>query len=260
VKHILFTIAPIIFGFEVWSQSGQLLFNNICFTCHNKIDAEKGLTGPELGGITNLVTEEWFIEYVNSPYLMRKKGDYRNWCAWEHWKPTWMPNFKDSLTDVQIRSIYDYIAEETAEKDLKYQYACDSNFAFSNFYFYDSLPQLLASQLGLSFEWKDDTILSHQKIIATVEGDFHSINFFEMHSSRQELERISFDDRKGFKGPFHLDYLDIYPGNYLIVVAQGNFNQFDIQKFSLAKPLPENLKIILGEKGDMIAEIKALKL
>ena len=259
MKQIAFLFPFIILAFEGRSQSGQFLFEKNCFTCHNKIGLAEGLTGPALGGITNLVTEDWFIDFVSSPLLMRKKQDYRLWCAWERFKPTWMPDFKDSLTVAQIKSIYDYIADETAKQDLNYAYQCDSNFALSNFYFYDSLPNVLARQLGLSFEWKDDTLFSHQKINVTVTGDFRRINFFEMHSTRQELERISFNDSKGFKGPFRLRYVEIYPGNFLIVVAQGDYNKFDIQKLSLAARLPKKMKIILGEKGDMLSEITDLK-
>ena len=221
--------------------------------------SKEGLTGPTLGGITDLVTKEWFVDYVKSPYMMMKKRDYRMMCAWEHWKPAAMPDFKDSLTDIQIRSIYDYIAQETGEKRLHYPYACDSNFAFSNFYFYDSLPGLLASQLGLTFDWKDDTIHDIQNVTATVIGSFQRIDFYEVHSSRNELERIPTHDTKGFKGPFHLNSLGIYPGNFLIMVAQGEYNKFDIQKFSLAQPLPEKLNIILGQKGDMLTQMHRLK-
>lgn len=96
---------------------GKAVFSSNCASCHSMED--EGI-GPKLGGITSLLSEKKFKDFVQNPSKVIESGDRRSLSLSIKYKMV-MPPF-DFLSDEEITSIFSYIRQETrlhAYKPLK---------------------------------------------------------------------------------------------------------------------------------------------
>lgn len=101
-------------GIKVWALpspvDGKNIFTARCMACH-KID--KDFAGPALADIDKRQSIDWIIKFVHSPQAVIKSGDTTAVALFSKFKII-MPDHPD-LTDDNIKSIVEYIKEESAK-------------------------------------------------------------------------------------------------------------------------------------------------
>jgi mono/diheme cytochrome c family protein len=109
LKSTAIAIAAVVYGFNLQAQDGEALFKQTCSACHS---IGKGkLVGPDLKGINQKRSEEWFVSFVkNAADFGTKDADAKAMIA-EYGYP--MPN--QALEDDQIKTILAYIAENSPQ-------------------------------------------------------------------------------------------------------------------------------------------------
>lgn len=75
---------------ELTIQSGMVLFNQHCASCHN---FNEKVIGPNLAGVTSKVSKEWLTSFIQSPKTIIESGDERAMKLFEEYK-TYMPSFE----------------------------------------------------------------------------------------------------------------------------------------------------------------------
>ncbi len=91
--------------------NGAALFNQNCSTCHNfKTDG----IGPQLGGVSEKVSQDWLKDFIKNAGLKINAGDKRGIALQKKFKTT-MPSF-DYLDEESIASIIAFIGTNKAPK------------------------------------------------------------------------------------------------------------------------------------------------
>ncbi len=99
------------------AQTGENLFIQNCSICHS---LDRDLTGPALGCLEigeGRKNRNWLISFTKNSQKMIRAGDSLAVCAWNNYKPVVMSNF-DSLSDLQINQIFNYINQESLNRNL----------------------------------------------------------------------------------------------------------------------------------------------
>lgn len=89
---------------ELPVQEGMVLFNQNCASCHNFSSNE---IGPNLTGITTLVSKDWLKAFIKNPQQMIAKGDQRAVAQFEKFN-VYMPSFAQ-LNDEQLENLLGFI-------------------------------------------------------------------------------------------------------------------------------------------------------
>jgi len=89
-------------------SKGKAVFSSNCASCHSMED--EGI-GPKLGGITSLMSEKKFKDFVRNPSKVIESGDRRSLSLSIKYKMVMLPF--DFLSDEEITSIFSYIRQET---------------------------------------------------------------------------------------------------------------------------------------------------
>lgn len=95
---------------------GKLLYQRNCAACHS-MDLTRKLTGPALGNVHLYRSLEWFTEFTRNSQRMIAEGDSLAMCSWLAYGPVVMNSF-ESLTDVEVESIYLYIANKSMVQNI----------------------------------------------------------------------------------------------------------------------------------------------
>lgn len=263
MKYIFLLVILLVSSSICISQRGERIYKRECISCHNKIEAAAPLTGPALGGITNDVSIEWLIAYTKDSYKMEASGDFRALCIWSHWKPCVMPKYAGKLTEKQISDIYNYISKVSETNGLSYHLECDSNKVLSSFYF-EKVESEICNKFGLKNtknEFSKYNFPFDDTIKLNVQGDYRNIECYIVYTKRNELEPLSLPRIEQRPTQFDLGYIELDEfANYLIVVAQGNYNEFDIQQYLLQNSNNGIIELTIGLKGDIESEVSQLML
>lgn len=109
-KSTAIAIVSMVYGFSLQAQDGEALFKQTCTACHS---IGKGkLVGPDLKGVNQKRSEEWFVSFVkNAADFGAKDADAKAIIA-EYGYP--MPN--QALDDAQVKAIYAYITENSPQE------------------------------------------------------------------------------------------------------------------------------------------------
>jgi cytochrome c2 len=91
--------------------TGQTLFARNCSSCHNF--RQDGI-GPNLSGVTNLVSADWLQDYIKNPKSMIDKGDTQAVKLYHRYH-TIMPSFA-GLPDKEIQDLIAYLHTRKAQK------------------------------------------------------------------------------------------------------------------------------------------------
>jgi len=100
-------------------KAGEQLFKQNCAMCHSE-NLSTNLTGPALACLEqgeNKRERAWLLRFTRNSQKMIAEKDPLAVCNWIAWRPVVMTSF-DSLTDLQINQIYDYIKEESIKRNL----------------------------------------------------------------------------------------------------------------------------------------------
>lgn len=89
---------------ELPVQEGMVLFNQNCASCHNFSSNE---IGPNLSGITAIMSKEWIKEFIRNPQKMITDGDERALAQFEKFK-VYMPAFAQ-LDENQLENLLGFI-------------------------------------------------------------------------------------------------------------------------------------------------------
>lgn len=100
-------------------DEGKTIFNSRCASCHN---VNKQVTGPALAGVDKRRSIDWIIGFVHSSQNLVKNGDKDAVALFAQFNQIVMPDHPD-LTDVQIKSIVDYIKSAAASVSDKPPFA-----------------------------------------------------------------------------------------------------------------------------------------
>jgi glucose/arabinose dehydrogenase/cytochrome c2 len=97
-------------------QKGQALFEQNCSTCHNF--RTTGI-GPQLGGVTDAVSDDWIKKFIKDPKGMINNADERAGMVFNRFN-TYMPGFSH-LPDEDIDAIIAYLKTKPAppKKEFK---------------------------------------------------------------------------------------------------------------------------------------------
>lgn len=90
-------------------QKGQTIFAQQCGACHNF--RQDGI-GPQLGGITSIVSAEWIKNFIKDPKLTIESGDERAHQLYEKYK-TIMPSF-GSFSDEELNNVVAFLSTKKA--------------------------------------------------------------------------------------------------------------------------------------------------
>jgi glucose/arabinose dehydrogenase/mono/diheme cytochrome c family protein len=94
------------------ASAGERLFNQQCSSCHNF--RQDGI-GPQLGGVSSLVSDEWLRRFIRSPQQMLEAGDERTKRLVEKYQVV-MPSF-DSLSGSELDELIAYLrAQQPPER------------------------------------------------------------------------------------------------------------------------------------------------
>jgi len=91
------------------SEDGKAIFTTRCAACHN---VNVKVVGPALAGVEERRSVEWITNFVHSSQALVKKNDKDAVALFNQFNNTIMPDHPD-ISEVQIRSILDYIKAET---------------------------------------------------------------------------------------------------------------------------------------------------
>ncbi len=94
--------------------TGQAIFTRACSSCHNF--RQDGI-GPQLGGLTTLVSPEWIKHFIKDPKATIESGDVRAKKLFEQFHAV-MPSFA-SLTDEEINALIAYLNNQKATDHTK---------------------------------------------------------------------------------------------------------------------------------------------
>ncbi len=84
--------------------NGQIIFSQNCSSCHNfRMDG----IGPQLGGLTKVVSSDWIKDFIKDPNALIKAGDERGQKLFGRYK-TLMPAFLH-LSDTALNEIVAYL-------------------------------------------------------------------------------------------------------------------------------------------------------
>ena len=98
-------------------HKGQIIFAEQCGACHNF--RQDGI-GPQLGGLTSIVSSDWIKQFVKNPQHAIESGDERAQILFEQYK-TVMPSF-NKLSDEEILSVIAFIHTKPAPDPKKYKF------------------------------------------------------------------------------------------------------------------------------------------
>ena len=87
------------------AETGEGLFKTRCAACHS-IGGGR-LVGPDLAGLSERRSQEWFIRFVKSPKTMLDAGDETAVALYAEFNPILMPD--QALSDAEIVSVVQYI-------------------------------------------------------------------------------------------------------------------------------------------------------
>jgi mono/diheme cytochrome c family protein len=90
-------------------RKGQIIFAQQCGACHNF--RNDGI-GPQLGGVTAVVSIDWIKNFVKDPKLAIESGDERAHQLYEKYK-TIMPSFT-SFTEEDLNSVVAFLHTKAA--------------------------------------------------------------------------------------------------------------------------------------------------
>jgi mono/diheme cytochrome c family protein len=91
-------------------NNGEELFKTVCSACHT---INKGrLVGPDLGGISKKLDQEWLISFIRSSQKMIKSGDSAAVAIFNEYNKIPMPD--NNFSDEQIISILEYIDAQSS--------------------------------------------------------------------------------------------------------------------------------------------------
>src|SRR5687767_13217365 len=94
--------------------AGQRIFAENCSACHNfKNDG----IGPQLGGLTSVVTADWIRSFIKAPETIIESGDERAQALYEKYK-TIMPSFS-YYSDDQVNDLIAYLSTQKSPKKKK---------------------------------------------------------------------------------------------------------------------------------------------
>lgn len=93
--------------------AGKVAFLQNCSSCHNF--RQDGI-GPQLGGITKLVSSDWIKGFIKSPKALVESGDERSKELLAHYK-TLMPSFAH-YSDAELGSIIAYLHTQKAPESV----------------------------------------------------------------------------------------------------------------------------------------------
>src|SRR5690606_27396443 len=97
-------------------HKGQIIFSEQCGACHNF--RQDGI-GPQLGGLTSIVSADWIKKFVKNPQHAIESGDERAQILFEKYKSV-MPSF-DKLTENEISCVIAFIHTKPAPDPKKYR-------------------------------------------------------------------------------------------------------------------------------------------
>ena len=127
--------------------TGQTLFARNCSSCHNF--RQDGI-GPNLSGVTSLVSADWLRDYIKNPKSMIDKGDTQAVKLYRRYH-TIMPSFA-GLPDKEIQDLIAYLHTQKAQKIKEEE---NDPLAIK-----DPIPMHIASS-GLVAELKEITQIPH---------------------------------------------------------------------------------------------------
>ncbi len=93
---------------------GQVTFLQNCSTCHNF--RQNGI-GPQLGGITKLVSSDWIKDFIKNPKALLESGDERSQKLFARYK-TLMPSFVH-YSDDELNGIVAYLHKQKAPDSIQ---------------------------------------------------------------------------------------------------------------------------------------------
>ena len=94
--------------------SGQATFSQDCSACHGF--TQDGI-GPQLGGITSMVSSEWIKKFITDPKAIIESGDARAYDLYEKYK-TYMPSFSHYPED-KLNGIIAFLSTKEAPDPIK---------------------------------------------------------------------------------------------------------------------------------------------
>lgn len=98
-------------------NKGQSIFAQQCGACHNF--RQDGI-GPQLGGLTTIVSADWIKNFIKNPQLAIESGDERAHILYEQYK-TIMPSF-GNFSDEELSSIVAFLNTKVAPDPKKYKF------------------------------------------------------------------------------------------------------------------------------------------
>jgi len=110
LKIALITLGAVAYSFTLSAQDGESLFKQTCTACHSM--GKGKLVGPDLKGVNQKRSEEWFVSFVKSAADFGATDADAKALIAEYGYP--MPN--QALDDGQIKAIYSYIADNSPQE------------------------------------------------------------------------------------------------------------------------------------------------
>lgn len=98
-------------------RKGQIIFAEQCGACHNF--RQDGI-GPQLGGLTTIVSSEWIKQFVKNPQHAIESGDERAQILFEQYKSI-MPSFS-GFSDEDLSCVIAFLHTRPAPDPKKYKF------------------------------------------------------------------------------------------------------------------------------------------